>query len=230
MRTAANTLFVMTQGAYVGRNHLSLTVRVEGKESLRVPIHHLQSIVCFGRVTVSPAVYETCAEHRVLVSFLTATGRFLGSLDTIAPGSARLRRAQYSLSADREASLAIARPMVAAKIQNSRQLLLRGAREQSSAEAAESLRPAATSLASLIQELPGAPGLDQLRGLEGLAARIYFDAFNGMLRRRSLVAVADAAVGIEAARDVSHGRPVKRVAGRLGEVEILEAPRIAVTA
>ena len=71
-----NTLYVTTQGAYLHLDHQTLKVEVEGETKLQVPVHHLGSVVCFGRVMVSPAVMAQCAEdHRDLV-FLSQGGRF----------------------------------------------------------------------------------------------------------------------------------------------------------
>jgi CRISP-associated protein Cas1 len=46
-----NTLYVTTQGAYLARDGEAVAVRVEQETKLRVPIHTLSSIVCFGQVS-----------------------------------------------------------------------------------------------------------------------------------------------------------------------------------
>src|SRR5262245_28445680 len=73
----ANTLFVTTQGAYLARDHATLRVRIEQADRLTVPLHHLEGIVCFGRVGVSHGVYEALAERAMELSFCTEQGRFL---------------------------------------------------------------------------------------------------------------------------------------------------------
>jgi CRISPR-associated protein Cas1 len=58
MMQHANTLYITTQGAYLSRDHATLCVRVEKETRLKVPLHHLEGVVCFGRIGVSHGVYE----------------------------------------------------------------------------------------------------------------------------------------------------------------------------
>ena len=75
MKQLLNTLYVTTQGAYLAKDGETVLVRVEEESRLRVPIHTLGSIVCFGRVSCSPALMGLCAENGVALSFLTEHGR-----------------------------------------------------------------------------------------------------------------------------------------------------------
>src|SRR5207302_2954176 len=72
-----NTLFVTTQGAYLAREGEALLVRVESETKLRVPIHTLGGVVCFGRVGISPSLMGLCGERNIAISMLTENGRFL---------------------------------------------------------------------------------------------------------------------------------------------------------
>ena len=67
----------------------------------------------------------------------------------------------------------------------------RAAREADNAERETIARKAATHLGALLVELPGATTLDALRGLEGAAARTYFDAFNSMIRQQTEAFILD---------------------------------------
>ncbi len=68
MRQLLNTLFVTTQGAYLSREGEAVLVRVEHETKLRVPIHTLGGIVCFGQVSSSPPLMELCGERSVKAS------------------------------------------------------------------------------------------------------------------------------------------------------------------
>lgn len=181
MRRMLNTLYVTTQGSYLARQGETVLVRVEGQTRLRVPIHTLEGIVCFGQVSASPFLLGLCGEAGVAVSFLSERGRFLARVQGPVAGNVLLRRAQYRL-ADREAeSLAIAGAVVLGKIYNCRNVLLRAARNAEEAEAKAQLQGAAGHLARLSQELEGAGSLDAVRGCEGEAARIYFGVFDRLI-------------------------------------------------
>lgn len=182
MRSHANTLFITTQGAYLTRDHQTLRVKIEGKVRLTVPLHHLESVVCFGRVSVSPAVLATCGEHRLGFSFLSEQGRFLARVVPPIHGNVLLRRKQYRLADDDAERLRLARPMIAAKVQNSRHTLLRAARDGAAEEDAAALRSAAAHLAAVLADLPRAVDLNAARGIEGETARAYFGVFTRMIR------------------------------------------------
>jgi CRISPR-associated protein Cas1 len=181
----ANTLYITTQGAYLSRDHATLCVRVEKETRLKVPLHHLEGVICFGRVGVSHGVYEALGEHAFELSFLTEQGRFLARLSPPTSGNVLLRRTQYRLADDPAACLRVARPIIAAKIQNARNTLLRAARDYPELPEAESLRRAATHLAAVLDQLPAAADLNVARGIEGETARVYFGAVNGLIRQNA---------------------------------------------
>ena len=71
-----NTLYLITPGSYVSRDHLTLRVEVEKLVKLAVPIHHLESVCVFGPSTISPPALALCWEHGVAVNFLSEHGYF----------------------------------------------------------------------------------------------------------------------------------------------------------
>lgn len=181
MRQLANTLYITTQGAYLRRDHATLQVKVDGKAKLTVPLHHLEGVVCFGRISVSPGVYMVCGDQALAISFLTEQGQFLARVEGPVQGNVLLRREQYRLADDRAACLRMARPMIAAKIQNERGLLLRSARDRGDGPASAALRRAATHIAAVMGQLGRVADLDAARGIEGETARTFFEAFNQMI-------------------------------------------------
>src|SRR5260370_10409389 len=99
MRTHQNARYVQTQGAYVGRDHETGRVKVEGEVRLTVRLHHLEGIVCFGRVSVSPGLLAVCAERPLHISYLSEHGRFLARVGPATSGKVLVRRRQYRLGA-----------------------------------------------------------------------------------------------------------------------------------
>jgi len=80
MKKLLNTLFVTTQGAYLSKEGETVVVKIDGEVSLRVPVHTLGRIVCFGQVSCSPVPMGFCAENGVAISFLTENGGFLAKV------------------------------------------------------------------------------------------------------------------------------------------------------
>ena len=61
MKKHLNTLFVTTQGAYLAKEGESIAVRIEKEVRLRLPIHTISGIVCFGNVGCSPFLIRMAA-------------------------------------------------------------------------------------------------------------------------------------------------------------------------
>jgi CRISPR-associated protein Cas1 len=179
-----NTLFVVTRGATVRRDHLTLGVEVDRQHKLSVPVHQLDGVAVFGGVHVTPDAMRLCAESGVAVSFLTESGRLVCRVDAPGSGNVLLRRTQFRWADAPERRSAVARCLVAGKVQNARGLLLRAARETDVDDDRRPLLAAASRLADGLPLLERCADADAARGYEGDAARNYFEAFPHMIRRQ----------------------------------------------
>lgn len=184
MKQLLNTLYIMTEGSYVHLDHETLKVEVEGETKLQVPLHHLGGVVCFGNVLMSPALVHRCAEDGRSVVLLNRNGRFKARIEGPVSGNVLLRRAQHLALSDSLKPASIARNIVAGKIQNTRQIVLRGARESVTPEEGNRLEDTAKQLANILSRLGASRDLDEIRGLEGEAARAYFDVLDSMVREQ----------------------------------------------
>jgi CRISPR-associated protein Cas1 len=176
-----NTLFVTTDGAHLCKDGQAVAVRVEKETRLRLPLHNLDGIVCFGRVGCSPELMQACAQANVTISLLSSYGGFRAAIVGFTPGNVVLRRMQYRKSDDEVATRAIASNMVAAKIANCRAVLLRASREATNEEQKQSLDAVTCRLAQMIDEARRATNMDRLRGIEGDAANHYFSVFSRLV-------------------------------------------------
>jgi CRISPR-associated protein Cas1 len=197
-----NTLYLTTPGSYVARDHLTLQVEVpvyppdlppeeRNRQSatdtrkLSIPIHHLESVCVFGASSISPPAMDLCWEHGVAINFLSENGYLQARVTGVADTSVTLRRAQFRVADDPVRAAAIARQIVAGKIQNSRNSLLRGGRETDDTAEQRQLTDAADALARQLSDLAKTnPPLDQLRGVEGMAAQTYFSVFGLLLKQQ----------------------------------------------
>jgi CRISP-associated protein Cas1 len=182
MKHHLNTLYVMTQGSYLAKEGECVLVRVEGEDKARIPIHTLGGVVCFGQVSCSPYLLGHCAEHNVAVSFLTESGRFLAQVRGPVSGNVLLRREQYRWADNPEASARMARYILMGKLANSRNVLLRAARDHGAGGRGEGLRNASDRLDRCLARIQN-PGLtlDELRGIEGEAGAVYFGVFDALV-------------------------------------------------
>ncbi len=182
MEILLNTLYVVTRAATVRRDHLTLQVVVEKQVRLTVPIHQLESVAAFGGVHVTPSAMSLCAENGVAVSFLTESGRMYARVDAPGSGNVLVRREQYRRADDPTSRAGVSRCVVAGKVQNARNLLLRSARESTVADDQTVLATAAGRLADALPFLETETDVDSVRGREGDAARVYFGAFGPLVR------------------------------------------------
>lgn len=182
MHELLNVLYVQTQGAMLHLDHDTVRVDVERETRLRAPLLRLGGIVVFGRVMLSPFLIQRCAEEGRSLVWLDTRGRFKARVEGSTRGNVLLRRAQHLALSDPQRPCAIARQIVAAKVQNSRHVLLRAARESGAAADSAALADAAARLAEILGRLHECRELDGVRGAEGEAARAYFGVFGHMVR------------------------------------------------
>ncbi len=182
MREVLNVLYVLTQGAVLHLDHDTVSVNVERQTVLRAPLLRLSGIVLVGQVTITPFLIQRCAEDGRSLVWLDRHGRFKARIEGGTRGNVLLRRAQHLALSDPAHPWMIARQFVGAKVQNSRQLLLRAAREAANGSDELVLSQAAERLAGILIRLLEAGDLNAVRGCEGEAARAYFDAFGSMIR------------------------------------------------
>lgn len=181
MHLHQNTLYVTTEGAYLARRGETIAVKIEKETRLRVPIHHLAGIVCFGQVSCSPLLMALCAERGVAISFLSPSGRFYARVEGPKAGNVLLRRAQYRAADDALKTGVIARAIVVGKVLNCRAVLMRSLRDRPEQEGHADMEQAARRLQAIAAGVPAEQSADLIRGMEGDAARTYFRVFNHLM-------------------------------------------------
>ncbi len=181
-----NTLYVTMPDTYLHLDNDTLRVEVERETRLRVPLHHLSTVVCFGHVMISPILMHRLAADGKSLVLLDANGRFKARLEGPVSGNVLLRQDQHRrlVNATDSNSFCVvtARAVIAGKIRNSRQVLLRGARESNRDDDGAALLGTAEELGRALSRLAHATDLDAIRGIEGDAAKRYFGVLRCLVR------------------------------------------------
>ena len=186
MKTHLNTLFVTTEGAWLGKDGETVIVRHGQQTKIRVPLHNLDGIVGLGwDISCSAPLMAACAEAGVTLSFCNPNGRFQASVRGATSGNVLLRRQQFRWADEEARCLGISRNCVAAKIANQRNVLQRALRDHGDDESRPPLEAAVLRLAQYIQMSGRATDLDVLRGFEGEAASCYFGVFDHLITARN---------------------------------------------
>ncbi len=181
MKKHANTLYITNPDAYVHKEGMTFVVVLDKKKVLQAPVQTIQNIVLFGYQPVSPALMAYCTENNIAISYLSFHGKYQASVVGRQHGNVLLRKKQYKMSDSEEDSLSVARHIVAAKIKNSRYVLMRHLRNHPECDENNKISKAAAHLKNAIRYIEKTDSLDILRGIEGECSSAYFSCFDAMI-------------------------------------------------
>ena len=181
MKRLLNTLYVTNPDTLLRKEDDAIAAYIDGKKHVSVPFHLLEGIVLFGHVGCTTSLLAACATRSVRVVLLDERGRFQARVEGPVTGNVLLRKEQYRRGSDADACLSLAKRFVAAKVYNQRVVLQRHARDYAD------IRPrgvdsAINGLQQSRNTVWDASELDELRGIEGNAAHLYYSVFGLMLR------------------------------------------------
>lgn len=183
MRKLLNTLYITSPEAYLAKDGENVLVLVgEDKEKkLRIPVHNLESIICFGYTGASPALMHLCTERNVALSFHSESGRFLARVTGRASGNVLLRRKQYRVADCQEKSLGFAKGFIFGKVYNCRCVLQKFLRDHKEKEMFENVKKCIKHLSLKLQKVVDCKSMAILRGIEGESARSYYSVLNDLI-------------------------------------------------
>ena len=125
MKKLLNTLYITRQESYLHKERETIVVKHGNDKLGQFPALTIGNILCFGQVSVSPCLMGYCGEQGIGLAFYTEYGKFMARVQGKQTGNVLLRRAQYRWADSNENSTSVARLIVAAKIANSRSVLMR---------------------------------------------------------------------------------------------------------
>jgi len=152
-----------------------------GGEDVEVPLIEVSQVSLYGPVSVTTPALHTLMRAEIPVSWFTTGGWFLGHTVGTGNGNVAVREAQYRAAFDPRRCLDLARGLVAAKVRNSRTMLRRNWR--ASPGQGEEKKKLLKRLQRIAVDATRADNVQQLLGIEGEAAALYFANFNHMLAR-----------------------------------------------
>ena len=185
MRQFLNSLFVLSEDAYLTLDGENVVVSRGKAEVGRVPLHTLEGILCFSYAGASPALMGKCGRMGIDLSFYTPRGRFLARTVGEERGNVLLRQTQYAVAASEALSCSYARSFILGKVYNARWVLERATRDHPQRVPVDELKQTSAQLATALPLVEGCEDLAQLRGLEGEAAQRYFDRFNALILQQN---------------------------------------------
>jgi CRISPR-associated protein Cas1 len=167
-------LYVQEQGTKVGKSGEKLIISQKGETLADARLLDVSQVVLLGNVQVTSQAVRALCEREVPITYFSYGGWFYGMTTGAAHKNIELRIAQHRKIEDGETALAIARSLVAGKIQNQRTLLRRNLPERDKRLLAQ--------LGLYARQARHAPKTPTLLGIEGMAARLYYGGFSRLLR------------------------------------------------
>ncbi len=161
--------YAVEQGLFLQKEGQRLLAKKDGRLLRSIHFHEIEQVILVGRISLSPAVVTALLKRQIDVVFLTKSGRFLGRLSPMMGKNIELRLRQFERFKDKDFKRRVAEAIVQGKIENQRLLLRRINRK------ALGLEDAILRLKALARQAEGVE-IETLRGIEGTAARIYFEA------------------------------------------------------
>jgi CRISPR-associated protein Cas1 len=175
------TLYVADHAARLRIRRGNVVVE-RSAESTRFPIETLEAVVLTGRAEVSNDALGELVQRGVRVSALSKSGRLRFWVGGPTTGNVLLRLAQFRIAADVQSSLAVARWLVAGKLQNCRRMMRRWACDAASSLDGRVIEQEITGVEDRLVALVTARDGDTVRGIEGDGSRRYFKAMAVHLR------------------------------------------------
>jgi CRISP-associated protein Cas1 len=178
---AMTTLYITDQGAYLSVKNQQFQVFYQGELRIKVPVSRVSSIVLFGSCNVSHGAASLALRRRILIMYLSQKGKYFGRLQVEGDAKVEYLMRQVECCQNPEFVKKQAVAIVKAKLHNSRILLMRLNRRRKSQDTDEKLiKTAVKDLDILMSKLPFAETMDMLRGYEGKAATVYFQALGSL--------------------------------------------------
>ena len=181
MKKLLETLYVLTPESYVFHRNENICVSIGGQEKVSVPVTQVDSIVFFGKNTLSTSLLDFCGKNDITVTFVSENGHFEGRLCGKVSGNVLLRKRQYDSLNDDAFSCEAVRNILFAKLKNSKYVLMRSARTGKNEFVRQRLVSASDQLSAMAEQLAECDNIDSMRGIEGAAATVYFSQFDNML-------------------------------------------------
>ena len=167
-------LYLNSQGYRVGKSGEVLQVKDKEQLKQEVRVGQICQVNLMGNVQVSTQAVQTLCEAAIPICYFSQGGWFYGITTGLNSKNIFLRRTQFRLADQEWFARSLARRLVAGKVRNQRTMLQRNHEEPRG----ESL----SGLKQMAEQAERAQSLEELLGIEGNAARIYFRDFAGMIK------------------------------------------------
>jgi CRISP-associated protein Cas1 len=166
-------LYVEEQGAYVGKKDETLVIRKNKEKLAEARFMELSQLCLFGSVQISTQAVQELMKRNIPIIYFSYGGWLLGMSQGLPHKNIERRCQQFAAASQSETCLTIAQKLIVNKVANCRTILRRNAKND--------IQPAINELDQIRKSVEKTTSLESLLGVEGNAARVYFQHFSSML-------------------------------------------------
>jgi len=170
-------LYLTEQNSVLRKTGDRLIVQKQDEILLDVQCHKIDAVLIFGNVQFTTQAVHELFEHGIELAILSRRGRLIGQITSPATKNITLRVQQFEKYTDNEFRLKLSVEIVTGKINNALNVI----RHFSYNHPKNDLKSETAALKTSLENVKVANRIDQLLGLEGGAAKTYFNAFGKMI-------------------------------------------------
>ena len=171
-------LYITEQNSILRKTGDRLIVQKDDEILLDVQCHKIDAVLIFGNVQFTTQAVNELFEHGIEMAILSRNGRLRGQITSPATKNIHLRIKQFDKYNDEVFKLKLSKQIVDAKITNGLHLIRSFSYNHPELELVEQYQ---SPLQKYLDKAAQVTGSDQLLGIEGGAAKVYFNAFGRMV-------------------------------------------------
>ena len=170
-------LYLTEQNSILRKTGDRLIVQKGEEILLDVQCHKIDAVLIFGNVQFTTQAVHELFQHGIEMAILTRTGKLIGQITSPSTKNITLRLQQFKKYWDNDFKLILSKAIVAGKIKNGLRVIQLFSYNHPDLDFETEI----TTLKTRLSDVGSATQIDQLFGLEGSAAKAYFEAFGRML-------------------------------------------------
>lgn len=167
-------VYLDTQGLRVGRSGGVLQVKDKDRVVQEIRLTEINQVNVMGNIQLTTQAIQGLLEAGIPICYFSQGGWFYGITSGMVTKNVFLRQKQFALAGEPWFCRKLASALVTGKIRNQRTLVMRNHIEPPARVLAE--------MKHMAERAERCSAIEELLGLEGNAARLYFGAFAGMIK------------------------------------------------
>ena len=169
-----SNLYIYEQGSVLSYKENRLVVNDSKEGYTSIPIENIDNVVMFGGVQTSTACMQHMLSKGIHLTWLSKNGSYFGRLESTRHINIDRQRMQFRKGDDETFCLELSKQFIRGKATNQRTIIVRGNRYIKD----EQMQNIATNIARYIRAIDNVKSIEELMGVEGYIARLYYRAIN----------------------------------------------------